>query len=74
MIELVNVVGGEVFGGRVEELPPVGTLVHIESENRGVRIWRVESIRLDVNESRFGEYVVMVMEEREDPGNWCEVG
>jgi hypothetical protein len=44
----------------VEELPPVGTLVHIKSENRGVRIWRVESIRLEVGESGFGEYVVMV--------------
>ena len=67
MIELVNVVGGEVFGVRVEELPPVGTWVHIKSENRGVSIWRVELIRLVVEESGFGEYAVMVREIMEDP-------
>jgi hypothetical protein len=74
-IEFVSVMSEEKLRSLwLEELPPVGTLVHIKSENRGVRVWRVESIRLDVNESGFGEYVVMVREEREDPGNWREVG
>ena len=66
-IELVSVSSTEVFLVRVDELPPVGTLVHIKSENRGVRIWRVELIRLVVEESGFGEYAVMVREIMEDP-------
>ena len=45
----------------------MGTLGHIKSGDRGVRIWRVESIRLEVGESGSGEYVVMVREMREDP-------
>ena len=67
-IEFVSVMSEEMLLAIwVEELPPVGTLVHIKSENRGVRIWRVESIRLEVGESGSGEYVVMVREMREDP-------
>jgi hypothetical protein len=66
-IELVSVSSMEVFLVRVDELPTVGTLVHINSENLGVRIWRVELIRLVVEESGFGEYAVMVREIMEDP-------
>ena len=68
-VDLVSVMGGEVLGVRVVELPPVGTLVHVKSEAAAeVRIWRVESIRLEVGESGFGEYVVMVREMRESVG------